>query len=370
MGLNRKIIYEKRVKSLAEKASESDIGLLLITGRGNVEYLTGFRGPAVLLLEEGGFKLMVPRLEYERALDECAGGEIIAYLPYNLPLPPSKHLFKGKLKDLLLEELKGRKGKVGLIGKFDFTLIRGLASVLKEVEVVDANPLISDLRSVKEPWEIELIKEATRVAESALVKVLDHAKEGVREYEIAAELIYEIRRRGAQPSFEPIIASGRNSSFPHAIPGDKTLKSGEWLVIDVGARLKGYCSDLTRTLVVGGLGGSKRRLIELVLEAQDSAVERLKSGSLASEVDEAARSVIEREGLGGYFIHSLGHGIGLEVHEEPLLAPDSEKRLKENMVVTIEPGIYLKEGGVRIEDMFVVREGGCERLTSLERIIL
>ncbi|OYT61470.1 MAG: hypothetical protein B6U69_03530 [Thermofilum sp. ex4484_15] len=304
-------------------------------------------------------------MDYERAVEECKSCEVIAYLPYELPHLEGR-VFRGKLKDLIKEEVANCKGSVGLIGHFSFSLAR---EALRGKEIADLTDVLSEMRSVKEGWEVDNVKKAIEVAEEAIKEVLTNLREGLKEYEVASELIYEMRRRGAVPSFEPIVASGRNARFPHAIPSDKTIKSGELIVIDVGAKVNGYCSDITRTVSLGRLRTEDENLLKIVRGAQENAISKLREGIKASEVDREARVFIEKEGLGSYFIHSLGHGVGLEVHEYPLIAPDNDRPLKEGMIVTIEPGLYLKDKGVRIEDMYLVKRDKGERLTNLSSFI-
>lgn len=197
--------------------------------------------------------------------------------------------------------------------------------------------------------------------------VLPKLKEGMREIEVAAELEYHMRRRGAQRvAFDTIVASGPRSALPHGVASERRISEGDLVVIDFGVVLGGYCSDLTRTICVGEPTAKQEDIYNLVLEAQEKALASLRAGKKVAEIDGVAREIIAQKGYGDAFGHGLGHGVGIMVHEEPSLSPRNQSTfLEEGMVVTVEPGIYLEGwGGVRIEDMAVVTEEGCRVLTT------
>ena len=228
---------------------------------------------------------------------------------------------------------------------------------------------VEQLRAVKSSEEIKRIRAAAYLAGEVLEEILNLVKPGVRESELAAEIEYRMRRRGASgPAFDTIVASGPRAALPHANPGSKPLGKNELVVIDLGAILGRYCSDLTRTVFLGRASARIRGWYKAVLEAQDAAQEALRPGVTAGAVDAAARRILREHGLERRFVHSLGHGLGLEVHEAPRLARGDKSQLAAGNVVTLEPGVYVEGvGGVRIEDDVVVTERGADVLTRVTR---
>ncbi len=236
--------------------------------------------------------------------------------------------------------------------------------------VLDA--AITDIRSEKDKSEVEKIIKAQRIAEDAFRHILTFIKEGVTEKEVALELDYYMLSHGADGlSFETIAISGKNTSKPHGVPSDKKIEKGVFVTMDFGAVVEGYHSDMTRTVAVGFVSEEQRTVYNTVLEAQAKAQLAARSGELCKNVDRAAREVIEDAGYGEYFNHSTGHGVGVEIHEFPNLSPVCEKTLKAGNVVTDEPGIYIPEKfGVRIEDMLLITESGCENLTRAPKELI
>jgi Xaa-Pro aminopeptidase len=229
--------------------------------------------------------------------------------------------------------------------------------------------LVEEVRAQKDEGEIALIRKAAEIAAAALVETLPLAQPGSREVDIAAELEYRMRRHGAEgAAFETIVASGERSALPHAATSEREIGDGDLLLIDFGARWRGYCSDLTRTFVVGEADPRQREIYGIVLDAHEAACSALRDGALGSEVDAAARRTFEAAGLEERFPHSTGHGLGLEVHEGPRLGRRSEEPLRPGTVVTVEPGLYFPEwGGIRIEDDLVVTAEGAIALMPLEK---
>jgi len=232
-------------------------------------------------------------------------------------------------------------------------------------ELVPTDRLVADLRMIKDDAEIERMSAAASIADEALAGLAPTLLDGPSEAEFGRALDSEMRRLGADgPSFETIVAGGPNGARPHARPSDRTIVEGDLVVIDFGAVVDGYCSDMTRTFAVGEIDPTERRMIEVVTEAQATGVEQIAAGVPAVAVDEACRTVIDRAGWGDAFLHGTGHGVGLEIHEDPRVSSASTGTLAAGHVVTVEPGVYLPEhGGVRVEDTVVVTEGGCTPLT-------
>jgi Xaa-Pro aminopeptidase len=225
--------------------------------------------------------------------------------------------------------------------------------------------MVEKIRSVKEPAEVEAISASTRVTRSVLAGALGAVKPGLAEESLARKIETEFLKRGAKPAFDPIVASGKNSSKPHALPGPARIKRDSFVMLDIGCRLRGYCSDMTRTVITGAVSGRFARIYNVVRTAQRMALDRIRDGARASEVDFAARGYICRKGLGKFFGHSLGHGVGMDVHEAPALSGRNSGFLRAGMVMTVEPAVYIRGfGGVRIEDMVLVTERGYEMLTQ------
>jgi len=225
---------------------------------------------------------------------------------------------------------------------------------------------------VKSTAEIELIRRAVSITSQAFDRCLRLVRPGISELDLAAELDHRMRKLGAErPAFETIVASGLRAALPHASPTAKVLASNELLLVDMGAVRGGYCGDMTRTVFVGRPGARFRRLYGAVLEAQLAAVATVREGVAAGSVDRAARRALKAHGLDGAFVHACGHGLGLEIHEQPRLGRGERSRLKAGMAITIEPGVYLQEfGGIRIEDTVVVTRNGCEILTPTSKELL
>jgi Xaa-Pro aminopeptidase len=240
------------------------------------------------------------------------------------------------------------------------------------VRWVSGGDFIERLRAVKDPGELALMREAATLISEVFAAVLPKIRPGISEISLAAEVEYAIKKMGGSgPSFETIVASGARSAWAHARPTSKQLRKNELVVLDHGAILRGYCSDLTRTVFLGRAPAKVRRLYKAVLEAQGAARQAIRPGVKAGEVDAAARGALKRHKLAQYFTHSTGHGLGIEVHEMPRLGRGEETVLEEGMVVTIEPGVYIGGlGGIRIEDDVVVTSKGAENLTSASREFL
>lgn len=237
-------------------------------------------------------------------------------------------------------------------------------------EYVDGSALTASLRIAKEPAEIGNMREAVRIAQDSLTATLPMIKPGVCEKDIAAELVLQLLRRGSESDlpFSPIVASGPNGANPHARPGERELERGDLLIVDWGARSNGYASDLTRTFAIGTPDEESRRIYELVRNANRAGREAGQPGIPCSDIDSAARQVIEAGGYGTYFTHRTGHGIGMECHEEPYMHGENGELLQEGMAYTVEPGIYLPDkNGVRIEDDVIVTADGAESLSTMSR---
>ena len=359
-------IYTSRIEKIEKLAREENLCGLVVDGQSNIFYLTGYRGAGVLAYrEDGGVKLYVPMLEYLNAYDSLVESgidhlvEIVIATPYKLPgeMAPQREGFRVENKGFyeavavyVSEECK----KVGYTTN-TLPLYQNLEKT--NVELRDISKKIWSWRVVKEQWELERMTRALEVAEYALNEALDILREGVSELEVAATIEYEIKRYGAEStSFPTIVAFSENTVYPHATPSRRRILSENTpVLIDLGARYMGYSSDTTRTLFIGTPSKEFLKTADAVLEALYSAAELAIDGEKAGSLDAAARRVLEKHGYSSYFIHSLGHGIGIDVHEEPRLSHNSDYTLREGMVVTIEPGVYLRgRYGIRIENMVII----------------
>ena len=250
-----------------------------------------------------------------------------------------------------------------------YDLFQTYKKVLSGVHLKPEKPLVQKLRCIKEPREVRMIQKAVDIAQKAMRRVRKVICPGIREYELAAEMEYQVRLLGGdKEAFDTIVASGKNSSMPHAQRTDKRLKSGDAVTIDWGARCGFYNSDLTRVFFIGKIKPLFGKIYKIALGAQRAAIKAVRPGVSAHEIDKAARDYISKNGYGKWFAHALGHGLGLEVHETPRIGQKVNTALEPGMVFTVEPGIYLPgRGGVRIEDDVLVTAGGCEVLSNFPR---
>ena len=360
-----------RLGKLAALLESKGLKAALISKPANLAYLLEFPSSGLLLATSDTVEVLVPALDYWRVADALGSEERVRIIPYSrYELPDT--VVKPEVRDAgswILNRVK--ELGVSAIGA-DSTPPKIRERIEGSgVKVNDISEDLLRLRSVKDSREVEAIKKALSISEGALKQILGNVKAGMREYEVAALLESAMRFGGAEGyAFETIIASGPNAAYPHATPTSRALREGDAVVIDFGARFGGYCSDMTRTYVVGRPEQELRKILEAVKLAVDAATDAAAPGVKASEVDAKAREVLRREGLSKFFIHGLGHGVGLEVHERPTLSPSSEEVLEPGMVVTIEPGVYIhRKLGVRIENMVLITKGGRVKLNTVPELI-
>jgi Xaa-Pro aminopeptidase len=331
--------------------SELKVDALLVSALVNVRYLSGFTGSNALLLVTGSRATLYtdPRYEVQAPRESRWPARIV-----------KGPLFKAVLRDV-------RRRHIRRLGVEGSRVSLALYSQLKtHVRVEPIGPLIEEIRSIKSPDEVEKIRRSVQANSQAFERALKRFKPAMTESDLAAELEYQMRRLGAEkPAFDTIVAAGAKSALPHAQPGrERTGSASQLLLVDMGAQLEGYSSDMTRTLHIGNPGPKARKLYQAVLEAQLAAIAAVRENATASAVDNAARSVLKSHAMDRLFVHSTGHGLGLEIHEPPRIGRKEKTRLKAGMVITIEPGAYMEGfGGVRIEDTVLVTEKGCEVLT-------
>lgn len=277
----------------------------------------------------------------------------------------------GSLFTAIQEELKRLKvTKIGFEDEYlSVAMFTQLKRLLDGVEFIPVSKQLSLKRAIKTEEEISRIAAAQVVAQKALTKAVNSLRPGITEREFAAEILYEMQMLGADDmSFDIIVAFGANSAMPHYKTGNKKLEKNDIILVDMGAKMNGYCSDMTRTFSIGDVGEKLKELHQLVLEAQLLAIKGIKAGITGREADAIAREFFKANGYDKEFGHSLGHGVGIEVHENPRLSVTSDDILQPNMVVTVEPGLYIEGiGGVRIEDMLVIKEDGNLNLTNMNK---
>ncbi|MDQ3957541.1 MAG: Xaa-Pro peptidase family protein [Actinomycetota bacterium] len=343
--------HEGRVARVREALEGSAADALLVTNLTNVRYLCGFAGSNGQLLVTSSAATFFTDPRYRaRAGDLVQGAEIVVY--------------DQDLKDELGPAAAGI-GKLGIEATSMTVAQRDhLAQKLEGVELVSTKNVVEELRRRKDAEEIALLREAARIGDEALAWVLERLGPGRSEREVALELEVEMRRRGADSvAFEPIIGSGPLSAHIHHTPSDREIANGDLVLLDLGAKWHGYCSDLTRTVAIGPAAGHHRDVYAVVLAAQAAGIAAVGPDRTGVECDAAARRVIDDAGYGATFGHGLGHGVGLDIHEAPRLHKTSEDTLAVSDVVTVEPGIYETGiGGIRIEDCVLVTEEGSEEL--------
>ncbi|MBO6010696.1 MAG: aminopeptidase P family protein [Oscillospiraceae bacterium] len=348
------------VKRITEALT--DLEAILLISPTNRRYATGFPSTeGTVLITRNSAHFFVDSRYIEAARKAISGADV--------ELVTNKYEWYAQVNDVLKKEKINKLAfEDGFVSCAEFNRMKEKL----EPELVAENGLMTALRSVKQDFEVESLISAQRLAEKVLDRVLGIIKPGMTEKDVAAELVYGMLKLGAENvSFEPIVVTGEKSSMPHGVPGDKVIKKGDFLTMDFGCILGGYCSDMTRTVAIGKATKEMRKVYDTVLEAQLAGIAAAKGGVSGREVDKAARDVIEKAGYGEYFGHSFGHSLGLDIHEFPNATPTNDDPLPVGAVISAEPGIYLPgKFGVRIEDVIVLREDGCEDITKAPKELI
>ncbi len=351
---------QRRLERLRAKLQDKRLDAILVSNSENRRYLSGFIGTAGYLFITDYEATLATDFRYTEQAEQQAPGFQVERITGNPNWIPA---------------LCDKSGAKSLGFEADDITVAQFERFKKAFDENNAGTrleptegLTRDLRAIKDEGEMELLSRAIQIGDEAFDEVADSVETGMTEAEVAAQIERAVRARGAESiSFDTIVAAGPNAARPHHRAGDTPIREGEPVVIDMGARYKGYCSDLTRTIVLGKADDKTKRVYDIVLSAQLAAIEMVEAGMTGGDADNLARKVIEEAGHRDDFGHSLGHGVGLEVHENPGLAPNGKGELQDGMVFTIEPGIYLKGwGGVRIEDV-VALENGKARVLSKAR---
>ncbi len=338
--------------------AEARVDCLLVCARANIFYLTGFTGSAGLMVVDQKGSTLFTDGRYElQAAEEVRGSQVVITR-------------RGTAKAVLGRARRYRR--VGFESSADYRLFRQLADAVGPTRLRVLENAVEQLRMVKDQEELASIRRSVELNSRVFQETVALLRPGMAECDVAAELEYRMRQQGAEkPAFETIAAAGPRSALPHARAGSRPLGKNEFLVLDHGAILENYASDMTRTVYLGAADRRARALYGVVLEAQQRAIAAVRAGVRCSDVDRAAREHITRCGYENHFPHSTGHGLGIEVHEMPRVADREKTKLPAGAVITIEPGVYLPGwGGVRIEDVVVVRQEGAEVLTPTPKTLL
>jgi len=362
-------MIKKRLEKVRKALSEKDIEVFIVASAANRKYLSGFTAPDNQLNELAGVLLITSHqsiLITDFRYEAQAENEIdSAYEIY---------IYKKNLLSELVDMLKkNNPSAIAFEGcRFTYFMYKKLLERFKEkglkADLTSVEDIVENIRIIKGKKEIELIKNSLNIAENAFVDFIKKFKLSMSEKEAAWMLEQEMRKKEADElSFPIIAASGINAAIPHAIPSDRVFKKGEYILFDWGVKKEGYCSDISRTFIIGKSDNILKDAFEVVLKVQKKAIELIKPGVRSVDIDNAARKYIDDCGFKEKFGHALGHGIGLEVHEAPKISRINNTILKEGMLFTVEPGIYIKNyGGIRLENMVVVTKNGADVLNSLD----
>ena len=355
--------YRLRQQNLRDHLATTQFDALLVSHLPNIRYLCGFTGSSGLLLVEESGSVFFTDVRYDtQAHAEVKGAKVV--------------IARQAVLSAAADRIAALRGKQVIAIEADHVTVsdrKRLNDLLPtHLRLKNASSLVERARMVKDEDELAVIRSAVNLGAKLFDRALEVMRPGVKESDVAAEMEYAARRAGAEEmSFSTIIASGERSALPHGRASDKPIKPGGFAVCDFGVILDGYCSDQTRTVWVGSVSEDARVAYEAVLEAQLAAIAAVRPGVSVGEVDGAARKVLRKRGLGRYFTHSTGHGVGLEIHEAPRLAAGQKAVLQPGMVITIEPGVYFPgKWGVRIEDMVTVTARGCDVLTPTRKDFL
>lgn len=347
--------FNGRIRAVKGKLKRQGLDALIVSEPRDMEYLTGFscEGSRLLVLPERDPVYFIDTMNVSLAEKALRGVRLADIVP-------------GRIFPELRAFMRETRIKKTGVRESSFTVpeFRALGGDKGGFRILDAAALIADMRQVKSALETALIRRAAFETVKIWRRFKKQVEPGMKESDMARIIDTMIREKGLINSFPTIAASGPNTAYPHWVPSDRKVRPGELVLVDFGVRYGGYCSDLTRVLSVGRIDRQIRGLKDLVAEAQEAAIKRIKPGISIGALAFYINSILVKNGAGAYILHSLGHGVGLDVHEKPSLREGVDSRLKKGMVVTVEPGLYKKGlGGVRVEDMVLVTEKGCEVLT-------
>lgn len=339
-----------------------ELDAILLTGEANCYYATGFMGEGIALVTRRGSWYFTDS-RYTEAADKAIGDAAVI-----------REVSREKPFSALINEALAEAGaeKAGFEEQRMTVAEHAVYSEKLHCTLTPASALMTELRGSKDEEELSCMTAAQRIAEGALEQILKEIRPGMTEKEIAARLNYLMVSAGAEKTaFDTIVASGPNGSMPHAVPGMRKVREGDFITMDFGCVYKGYCSDMTRTVALGRPSDEMRNVYDIVLQAQLAGIAAAKAGVTGAVIDGAARKVIQDAGYGVYFGHSFGHSLGIDIHEAPNAAPGNDKPMPDGAVVSAEPGIYLPgKFGVRIEDVMILRPDGAQVITKAPKALL
>ena len=348
-------------EKIAAELKNRGLDAMLITSEPGEFYAVGFHGEGVALITPGKTWYYTDSRYIESAQQLIHGAEV-AQLPKGVR-------YRELVRDLVKDN---GVSKLGFEEQYMSVADHTIWTENVEAEFVPASDLLTELRQVKDAEELAAMKEAQRITDEALLEILNFLKPGLTEQEVAARLTYIMARKGAERnSFDPIVACGANGSKPHAVPGPDVIRKGQFVTMDFGCKVGGYCSDMTRTVAVGQPSEEMEFVYNTVLKAQLAGIAAAHAGVTGKEVHEAGAKVIEEAGYGEYFGHGFGHSLGIEIHENPGAGQKASVPLPVNAVISAEPGIYIPgKFGVRIEDVLIIQENGCKDIMEAPKELL
>lgn len=369
-------MFFKRRQVLEQELKKKQVNVVIVNHPSNLYYYTGFTGGEAFLVmlisdkaeEKLESYIITDSRYYEQVEKECPDLKLVKL---------EKKGYSQIVKELLevfieKQQIPAKGAQIAIEESMNLSQYLKLCEVCSMASFKVYSEMINSGRKIKDDEELEKIRTAESIGDAAFSYILGIIKPGMTEAEIALELEYYMKKQGGSKlSFDTIVASGPNSSMPHAQVTNRKIEQGDFITMDFGCVYQGYCSDMTRTIAVGKTTQEMEKVYQIVLEANKRAMEQIKEGEQCSYIDSLARDYIKSEGYGDFFGHGLGHGVGLDIHEEPRFSPKCQVITKENMVITVEPGIYLPNRfGVRIEDLVVVTKKGYENLTHSDKELI
>jgi len=341
------------IEKIAARLPEYGLDAMLITSEPGERYALGFHGEGLLLVTKTGARYSTDGRYIEAAREQVEGAEVVQITPEKGHMDFAREYIKAQN----LRNIGFESGYMTVDSHRKYSELPGI--------LTPAQKLLDELRASKDEGELALMRRAQAVTDESFRAILNFIRPGMTEREIAARLVYELLSRGGEKvSFDPIVAAGTNGSRPHAVPGDQVVEAGMFITMDFGCKVGGYCSDMTRTVALGQPTGEMEEVYSAVLAAQKAGINAARAGVTGQEIDGAARRVLQDAGFGEYFSHSFGHSLGVEIHESPNASSREKRPMPAGAVISAEPGVYLPgRFGVRIEDVLILNETGCEDIT-------
>ncbi len=359
--MNESDLYRQRIENLQNILKEKEANTLLVTDIKNIRYLSGFTGStAMMVVSEDKSEFFTDFRYISQAQHEVRGSKLT-------------EVGRSYLPDIMERVKEISPDTLGIETSMTLDKFNDLKELTDDnLEIKETSGIVESLRSIKDQKEVDLIKKSLKIAAGAFKETLEIVKPGIKEKDISLELEYKLKKGGGEKiAFNIIVAGGPRGALPHGVASDRPLEQNEFIVFDFGTVYSGYNSDITRTVYLGEPSEKEKKVYSTVLEAQKKALEGIVPGMKSDSADALARNHIDSEGYADNFGHGLGHGVGLNVHEGPVLSSRKDNKLKKGMVFTVEPGIYIEdEFGVRIEDIVHLKEDGCEILTDLDKELL